>query len=343
MDEMATMIDAGLELAADFLSKHRPHSGGTPAPAPTCINAFSLTSLPDLLAANLDPQKMKAGLRALADLIGGLMSVDWSATTENMPACDTSQPLSRCADFTTSSACYGAFGAGEPTRDDFFDCMFHSFMDENYNSIITQDGETLGACVAATDGSYDSYDVHYQCTSECDDIMYGFQYGYNVNHTAVIDCFAACDTDYTLCTHQTPTHAEVIDRDVSDAINHEVLAPVRDFLMHIVSALPDSETRPPVSMQSLSLSLSLSLSRLESVRASSWSHQAMFLLAVDVLCCSCAVHIGWTSAKHSHGLFRVAREFRRSSEVVGRGRAGRRHPRSARRRGPGAHVYEHLP
>jgi hypothetical protein len=238
-DEIATMIDALLELAADFLSKHSPHSGGTPAPAPTCINAFSLTSLPDLLAANLDPQKMKAGLRFLADLTGRLMRVDWSATTENMPSCDTSQPLARCADFTTSSACYGAFGDGEPTRDDFHGCMFREFFDENYNRITTQDGETLGACVASVE--YDYGTPHDQCTSECYNFMYG------TNHTAVIDCFAACDTGYTLCTHQMPTHAEVIDRDVSDMINHEVLAPVRDFLIQIVSALPDTETRPPVS------------------------------------------------------------------------------------------------
>ena len=37
-----------------------------------------------------------------------------------------------------------------------------------------------------------------------------------------------------------PTHAEVIARDVSDGINHEVLANVRDFLNQIVSALPDA-------------------------------------------------------------------------------------------------------
>jgi hypothetical protein len=249
-DEAATIIDAGLELAADFLSKHRPQSGGAPAPAPTCINAFSLSSLPDLLAANLDPQKMKAGLGVLADLTGRLMRVDWSATTENMPACDTSQPLSRCADFTTSRACYGAMDNGEPTRDDFYRCYFSTFYDENYDSIITEDGEELGVCYASGADDYGS--PHQQCQSECSDLQNRMQYGQvGLNHTAVIDCYAACDTDYTLCTHQIPTHAEVIARDVSDGINHEVLANVRDFLNQIVSALPDTETRPPVRMRSL--------------------------------------------------------------------------------------------
>ena len=49
------MLVAVLEVAADMLSKQRTEQPRTaPPPAPTCINAFSLTSVPTFLLANLD-------------------------------------------------------------------------------------------------------------------------------------------------------------------------------------------------------------------------------------------------------------------------------------------------
>lgn len=192
---------------------------------------------------------MKAGLGTVVNLLGRLMRVDWSATTENMPACDTSQPLSRCIDFTTWSACDDAFDMGEPTRDDFSSCSWNTFHDENYQPIITPDGEEVGVCYV-TPENYDS--PHARCQSDCSNLI--FDYG-RFNRTGAIECYAACDADYTLCTHKKPTHAEVIARDVSDGINHEVLANVRDFLNQIVSALPDTETRPPVCLYATSRGL----------------------------------------------------------------------------------------
>jgi hypothetical protein len=84
--EVAADIKSAFEVAGSLLAKHRPPSAeAAPPPAPTCINAFSFSSVPDVLAANADPAKLRAGLVAMADLLNRLMRVNWSATTENMP------------------------------------------------------------------------------------------------------------------------------------------------------------------------------------------------------------------------------------------------------------------
>ena len=230
------MID-GIEIGADFLSKHRPHSRGTPAPAPTCITAFSLTSLPDLLAANLDAVKMKGGLGALADLLGRLMQVDWSATTENMPTCDHSQPLSTCTDFTDLDSCFGATTNLVAPQ---FSCTWAEFYDEGYNTLYTADGEPRGICsVQAWD---DRYEVVQQCHFECEAMPSSSS---EVAIARKIDCYRACDAEYGICTRKVGSHAEVLSRDFSDGFNHEILAHLRDFLNEIAGALPDADTRSP--------------------------------------------------------------------------------------------------
>ena len=70
------------------------------------VNAFSLTSLPDLLAANLDATKLRDAVQQGADLINRLMTVDWTSTTENAPV--------RHASWTSTTDC------GDPNNDGAF-------------------------------------------------------------------------------------------------------------------------------------------------------------------------------------------------------------------------------
>lgn len=239
-DEIAMMLTAGTEIAADFLSKHRPQSGGAPAPAPTCITAFSLTSLPDLLAANLDAQKMKAGLGTLADLADRLMRVDWSVATENMPACDHTQPLSTCTDYTGSSSCYDATYTGEATESNgYFTCTYLEIRDDDLEILYGADGTPRGICIAENWDDQGNVQCHNECEalpSPVDDLAFARK----------LDCYRACDTQYTICSHQIGVHEQIFSRDDSDGINHGLLANLRDFSNAIADALPDTDTRPPV-------------------------------------------------------------------------------------------------
>ena len=215
-DETATLIHAYIELGADFLSKHRPRPGsGAPAPAPTCISAFSLTSLPDLLAANFKASKVKRALAQATDLVGRLMRTDWSTSTENMPTCDVTQPLAYCGDYETSGACYDATYDGEPATRSDFGCTFSYITDEQGEYITPLDAtEELGICVTVEYGYDEEYE---QCRSACPS-------SYDIRDSQTLqaarDCNTLCDTDsgFGICTHQTGSHEEIIDRSTSDEV-----------------------------------------------------------------------------------------------------------------------------
>lgn len=88
-DEMADNVGASIEIAQIILAKYRPTSeASTPAPAPTCINALSFTSLPDFIATNSDALKLRGVFQQAHELIGLLQSVDWAVATENFPVCE---------------------------------------------------------------------------------------------------------------------------------------------------------------------------------------------------------------------------------------------------------------
>ena len=76
------------------------------------------------------------------------MRVDWSATTENMPACDTA---GLCRDALTSrpEACWDATDDAEPTLDDK-GLLWTTFCDENGNSVLTEDETNWGYALSFT-------------------------------------------------------------------------------------------------------------------------------------------------------------------------------------------------
>ncbi len=60
------------------------------------------------------------------------------------------------------------------------------------------------------------------------------------------ECLAECDISSSLswCAAFIPTHEQVIDRDMSDAFNHEFVSGLRDSLNQVARALPDSAPTP---------------------------------------------------------------------------------------------------
>jgi hypothetical protein len=214
-DEAATLIHAYIELGADFLSKHRPvQEGAPPAPAPTCISAFSLTSLPDLLAANFKATNIKSALAEVADLLDRLMRTDWSVSTENMPTCDVTQPTAHCGDYETGGACYDAIYDGERTRpESSYGCDWNSIYNDQGEYLLL-DGKELGMCYTYV---YDNDDDRQRCIDACPS-----RYDIHDSQTlqATNDCYIACDTTggYGICSHQIGMHEEIIDRGTSDEV-----------------------------------------------------------------------------------------------------------------------------
>jgi len=95
-----------------------------------------MTSLPDLLAANLDATKLKDAVQQGADLIGRLMTVDWTSTTENAPV--------RHANWTSTTDC------GDPNNDGTFGedaspvllCICHAGANAGHDLQQLQDSAT---------------------------------------------------------------------------------------------------------------------------------------------------------------------------------------------------------
>lgn len=193
-----------------------------------CINAFSLTSLPDLAVVNFDAGKMKSALTQGADLFGRLMRTDWSSASENSPVCDPSQPVAHCGDFGESD-CY--IGTSANTMKHGVDWDFQCQWEGQFN-IATGDylhddfGQALGTCTTVENYLSTFDDPLYTCQGAC--ASAGLAAGYDTYEMHAQQsykrCQSACETAYTSCVHFIGSHEEIIDRDASDEINHQVLS-----------------------------------------------------------------------------------------------------------------------
>lgn len=216
-DEASLLTQAYLEIALDLLSKERPaQERSSPPPAPTCINALSLTSLPEFLKANVDAGAFNSLFSNGAELASRLMRVDWTTATDSMPSCDPNAPLQTCAQYDTSSSCNYCYEDGCD-----YSCSWQNDYESDYNP---ETGDYAGGCYAS---------AQYSCVQNC---------GGRSSESSWRSCAAQCGAGEGWCSQKVPGHEVIIDREMSDQINHDVISAARDFLETVARGLPDEHS-----------------------------------------------------------------------------------------------------
>eukprot|EP01052_Picozoa_sp_SAG31_P039245 SAG31_NODE_5404_length_2556_cov_1.703704_2_plen_453_part_00 len=214
-------------------------------PAPMCENVLSIPSLPAFMLANLDAGHYHTVARNAVDFFGRIQQGDWSVQSDHVATCREEHS---CSELVTEDACNSHTSFGVP------DCYWYRAWSSAANGI----NSTCFARSYSEDNSM-CRDVGLDCSAESVNPTSYHEATSQMDQPACADGWEpyaeewslpnfSCRQYETWCEDMAEEHGTVVERDVSDVLDHGVAAVARSVAQLFAAALPASGVLPPLGM-----------------------------------------------------------------------------------------------